>query len=137
MARLLAHLFDVTERFGMETRTELILLQRTMVVVEGVARSLDPNLNIWEAARPVVESWMKDNLGPAALRRDLERTAQVLARFGPRLPAMAEKALQKLADDQPIEVEQEGGVMKRIAAVAFGAGLIGAVAGALAALTLG
>jgi len=47
MARLLSHLFDVTERFGMETRTELILLQRTMVVVEGVGRSLDPTLNIW------------------------------------------------------------------------------------------
>ena len=47
MARLLSYLFEVTERFGMETRTELILLQRTMVVVEGVARSLDPQMNIW------------------------------------------------------------------------------------------
>ena len=44
---LLAYLFEVTERFGMETRTELILLQRTMVVVEGVSRSLDPDINIW------------------------------------------------------------------------------------------
>ena len=53
MAKLLSHLFDVTERFGMETRTELILLQRTMVVVEGVSRSLNPaSLDIWEAARP-------------------------------------------------------------------------------------
>ncbi|MEO1292533.1 MAG: 2-polyprenylphenol 6-hydroxylase, partial [Pseudomonadota bacterium] len=49
MARLLGHLFDVTERFGMQTRTELILLQRTMVVVEGVARSLDPSMNLWTA----------------------------------------------------------------------------------------
>ena len=48
MARLLAHLFEVTERFGMETRTELILLQRTMVVVEGVGRSLNPAMNMWE-----------------------------------------------------------------------------------------
>ena len=52
MARLLAYLFEVTERFGMETRTELILLQRTMVVVEGVARSLDPHINIWQVAQP-------------------------------------------------------------------------------------
>ncbi|MEM9430859.1 MAG: 2-polyprenylphenol 6-hydroxylase, partial [Pseudomonadota bacterium] len=71
MARLLAHLFDVTERFGMETRTELILLQRTMVVVEGVSRSLDPELNIWETSKPVVEAYIRDNLGPTAVVRDL------------------------------------------------------------------
>jgi ubiquinone biosynthesis protein len=93
MARLLAYLFEVTERFGMETRTELILLQRTMVVVEGVARSLDPHINIWQVARPVVESYIKDNVGPKALLRDLGRTAMVLARFGPRLPAMVEARL--------------------------------------------
>ena len=52
MGRLLNYLFEVTERFGMETRTELILLQRTMVVVEGVARSLDPHINIWEGRPP-------------------------------------------------------------------------------------
>jgi ubiquinone biosynthesis protein len=54
MARLLAHLFEVTERFGMQTQTRLILLQRTMVVVEGVARSLNPRTNIWTAAKPIV-----------------------------------------------------------------------------------
>ncbi|REC51988.1 2-polyprenylphenol 6-hydroxylase, partial [Rhodosalinus sediminis] len=59
MGRLLAYLFEVTEKFGMETRTELILLQRTMVVVEGVARSLDPRMNIWEVARPVVEDYIQ------------------------------------------------------------------------------
>lgn len=93
MARLLSHLFEVTERFGMETRTELLLLQRTMVVVEGVARSLDPQLNMWEVARPVVESYIRDSVGPKALLRDLSKTARVLARFGPRLPALVEDAL--------------------------------------------
>ena len=67
MARLLAQLFDVTERFGMETRTELILLQRTMVVVEGVARSLDPSLNMWTVAKPEVEDYIKTHLGPRAM----------------------------------------------------------------------
>jgi ubiquinone biosynthesis protein len=87
MARLLAYLFEVTERFGMETRTELILLQRTMVVVEGVARSLDPHINIWTVARPVVEGYITKNIGPRALLRDLRRTAPVvLSRFGPKLP---------------------------------------------------
>ncbi len=93
MGRLLAFLFEVTERFGMETRTELILLQRTMVVVEGVGRSLDPDLNIWAAARPVVEEYIARNIGPQAVARDLWRTALVLSRFGPRLPQLAEAAL--------------------------------------------
>jgi len=93
MGRLLAYLFEVTERFGMETRTELILLQRTMVVVEGVARSFDPNINIWKVAQPVVEDYIARNIGPKAVLRDLARTAQVLARFGPKLPQLAEAAL--------------------------------------------
>jgi ubiquinone biosynthesis protein len=94
MAKLLSHLFDVTERFGMETRTELILLQRTMVVVEGVSRSLNPtSLDIWEAARPEVENYIKNNLGPKALLRDLIKTAQTLSHFGPKLPSLLENLL--------------------------------------------
>lgn len=93
MARLLAYLFEVTERFGMQTRTELILLQRTMVVVEGVARSLNPQTNIWHDAKPIVESYIKDNVGPKALLRDLQKTALVLARFGPKLPRLVEDQL--------------------------------------------
>ena len=95
MARLLTYLFEVTERFGMETRTELILLQRTMVVVEGVARSLNPNINIWQVARPVVEDYIRRNVGPRALLTDLVRTAQVLGRFGPKLPEMVESLLMQ------------------------------------------
>ena len=97
MGRLLNYLFEVTERFGMETRTELILLQRTMVVVEGVARSLNPSINIWEVAQPVVEDYIKGSIGPRAVMRDLTSTAMVLARFGPRLPALVESALIRQA----------------------------------------
>lgn len=101
MARLLSYLFEVTERFGMQTRTELILLQRTMVVVEGVARSLNPAINMWEVARPVVETYIRENLGPRAALRDLVRTAQVLGRFGPRLPALVEAALEHQTGTAP------------------------------------
>lgn len=97
MGHLLNYLFDVTERFGMETRTELILLQRTMVVVEGVARSLDPHMNIWQVAHPVVEDYIKQSIGPRAILGDLARTAKVLARFGPRLPGLVEGALMRQA----------------------------------------
>lgn len=95
MARLLAHLFEVTERFGMQTRTELILLQRTMVVVEGVARSLNPAMNMWETARPVVTDYIRSNLGPAAVARDLGETLRILTRFGPQLPQLAEAVLTR------------------------------------------
>lgn len=101
MARLLAYLFEVTERFGMETRTELILLQRTMVVVEGVARSLNSNINMWQVARPVVERYIRENVGPQALIRDLMRTARVLGRFGPRLPQIAEALLVRHTEAPP------------------------------------
>lgn len=93
MARLLAYLFEVTERFGMETRTELILLQRTMVVVEGVSRSLNPHINIWEIAQPIVGDYITQNVGPKALLRDLNATVRVLAKYGPKLPQLAEDAL--------------------------------------------
>lgn len=93
MGRLLAYLFEVTEKFGMATRTELILLQRTMVVVEGVARSLNPQLNIWEVGRPVLENYIAESMGPKALANDLVRTVRVLARFGPKLPDMVEDLL--------------------------------------------
>ncbi len=93
MANLLAYLFEVTERFGMRTRTELILLQRTMVVVEGVARSVDPQLNIWDAAKPVVSDYIKSNLGPKALASDTAKVAQMLGRYAPLLPGIIEQTL--------------------------------------------
>src|SRR5213075_3607518 len=65
MARLLALLFEVTGLFDMKTRPELLLLQKTMVVVEGVARGLDPKLDMWTVAEPVVREWIERHLGPA------------------------------------------------------------------------
>ena len=98
MARLLGQLFKTTETFGMETRTELILLQKTMVMVEGVARDLDPDVNMWQAARPVVEEWMKENLGPKAIARDLGRAALTLSSLGPRLPEAAERIVMMFGE---------------------------------------
>lgn len=118
MARLLAHLFDVTERFGMETRVELILLQRTMVVVEGVSRSLNPGLNMWEVAHPVVEQYILDNVGPKALARDLWATVQVLGRFGPKLPHIAEMALRRM--DEPEQPAQHQPFMGPMGYVGIG-----------------
>ncbi|MEM9231141.1 MAG: 2-polyprenylphenol 6-hydroxylase [Pseudomonadota bacterium] len=128
MARLLAHLFDVTERFGMETRTELILLQRTMVVVEGVARSLNPNMNMWQTAQPVVESYIGDNIGPKAVVRDLTKTVRILSRFGPLLPVMAERAL---IDTNTPDEKPERNTLPWWVWLLTGAGLAGGVAALL------
>lgn len=107
MANLLAYLFEVTERFGMRTQTQLILLQRTMVVVEGVARSVDPQLNIWEAARPVVSDYIKSNLGPRALAGDMARVAQTVGRYGPLLPRIVEQALWDRAHPEETRPQPE------------------------------
>jgi len=96
MARLLGQLFAVTERFGMETQTQLLLLQKTMVMVEGVARDLDPDVNMWNAARPVLEEWMRKNIGPEGIARDLKSTAEILLGLGPRLPQAAERLVMLL-----------------------------------------
>ena len=69
IARLLAQLFQVTEQFQMETQPQLLLLQKTMVLVEGIGRRLDPSVNIWTLARPLVEEWMRENRGPEAQLR--------------------------------------------------------------------
>ena len=120
MGRLLAHLFEVTERFGMQTRTELILLQRTMVVVEGVARTLDPRMNIWDTAGPVVEGYIRDSLGPKAFARDLAKSAWILARFSPRLPELARAALVRTATPAP---SWRPGLLLAALYMAAGAGL--------------
>lgn len=128
MARLLAYLFEVTERFGMETRTELILLQRTMVVVEGVARSLDPNMNMWQVARPVVERYIHENIGPRALVRDLLRTVRVLGRFGPRLPQVAEALLvRQIAEPAAAPARRGGDALLLLCGVAIGAAAVAAL----------
>jgi len=125
MARLLAHLFEVTERFGMQTRTELILLQRTMVVVEGVARSLNPQMNMWETSRPVVTDYIRSNLGPAAMARDLAATLRVLSRFGPQLPKLAEAALARTnAPPPPPERRRPPGWAYALGGAVLGAALV-------------
>ncbi len=86
MGRLLGQLFEITGLFDMNMRPELILLQKTMVTVEGVARKIDPDHDIWAAARPVVERWVARELSPAAKVRELVkkggRALDALARLG-------------------------------------------------------
>ncbi len=93
MAKLLSLLFEVTAIFDMATRTELILLQKTMVVVEGVARSLHPQLNIWTVSEPVVKDWITRNLGPVGIVQNAGSGALQLAKTAAHLPELAARAV--------------------------------------------
>ena len=88
MNRLLTQLFEVTALFDMRLRPELVLLQKTMVTVEGVARRLDPRLDIWAAAEPVVRRWISRELSPLNRLLDLgEQARGVLTRLAAAPPA--------------------------------------------------
>jgi len=88
MAKLLTLLFEVTGLFDMRTRPELLLLQKTMVVVEGVGRSLDPKLDMWQVAEPVVREWIERHLGPAGRIQGAAESAGEVGRFLGGVPAL-------------------------------------------------
>jgi ubiquinone biosynthesis protein len=88
MARLFMLLFEITGLFDMRTRPELLLLQKTMVVVEGVARSLDPKLDMWTVAEPVVREWIERNLGPVGRLEDAAEGAVEVGRFFGDVPGL-------------------------------------------------
>ncbi|WP_185983965.1 2-polyprenylphenol 6-hydroxylase [Aureimonas mangrovi] len=104
MGHLLTLLFEVTELFEMRTRPELILLQKTMVVVEGVARSYDPRFNMWSAAEPVVSEYILRELGPAAKLREAREGIEAIGRLARRVPDLA-TGLEILARDMPDLIE--------------------------------
>jgi ubiquinone biosynthesis protein len=92
MARLFMLLFEITGLFDMRTRPELLLLQKTMVVVEGVARSLDPKLDMWKTAEPVVREWVERHLGPAGALEGAADGASEVGRFIGSVPGLLTRA---------------------------------------------
>jgi ubiquinone biosynthesis protein len=106
MAKLLTLLFEVTGLFDMRTRPELLLLQKTMVVVEGVARSLDPKLDMWSTAEPVVREWMTRNLGPAGKLENVAQGAADIGRFVGNAPGLLTRGARVL--DQLDEMTRDG-----------------------------
>ncbi|MDC0205371.1 2-polyprenylphenol 6-hydroxylase, partial [Pelagibacteraceae bacterium] len=91
-SKLLSQLFEVTEKFNMQTQIQLLLLQKTMVVVEGVARKLDPDTNIWDVSKPVLENWLKDIKDPInRVGEAIDNASEVLKKL-PDLPIIMDKA---------------------------------------------
>jgi ubiquinone biosynthesis protein len=100
--KLLVRLFEVSRRFRMEIQPQLVLLQKTLLQVEGLGRQLDPDLDLRRAAQPILERWMNQQLGPRALLRHLREEAPLWARTLPQLPRLVHRVL---ADDTPQRVE--------------------------------
>lgn len=133
VARLLAQLFRISESFGMQTQPQLLLLQKTMVVAEGVGRTLDPAINMWELIRPLIESWAVENRGvESRLKEALGEGFEVAQRL-PRLVAEAEAALATLRqgvltlDPATVEALKRGrgtGALWIVALVALALGLV-------------
>jgi len=122
IAKLLGLLFQVTERFEMETQPQLLLLQKTMLVTEGVGRKLNPDINMWTLARPLIEAWMRDHRGPAARVREHVRA---IAEAAERLPVMTrnlDQALERLnrppAPIRPVQITLQWPVWAAIAMLA-------------------
>ena len=115
MAKLLMLLFEVTGLFDMRTRPELLLLQKTMVVVEGVARTLDPKLDMWSVADPVVREWIERNLGPAGRLEDVAEGAGEIGRFAAQVPSLltprrhADRPVRRHHPRRPGAVAGDGG----------------------------
>ena len=96
-AKLLKQLFDITEKFNMQTQPQLLLLQKTMVVVEGVSRKLNSDTNIWETSKPVLEKWLKETKDPISnFAETIKESTEVLKRL-PELPKIMDKANQALS----------------------------------------
>jgi len=102
MAHLLIRLFQTTRRFHMETQPQLILLQKTMVNVEGIAREFNPAMNIWTAVQPLLREWMMAEKGPARLWRELRREAPEWGRLLPGLPRQTASFLERALNDELI-----------------------------------
>ena len=94
--KLLKQLFDVTEKFNMQTQPQLLMLQKTMVVVEGVARKLNPETNIWKTSKPVLEKWLTETKDPiSSINETLKDSVDAIKKL-PNLPEIMDKANQAL-----------------------------------------
>jgi ubiquinone biosynthesis protein len=106
MAKLLTLLFEITGLFDMKTRPELVMLQKTMVVVEGVARTLDPQLDMWSTSEPVVREWIERHLGPLGKLQDAGEGITGLARAAMKLPDLVSRGERLVGE---LEASTAGG----------------------------
>jgi ubiquinone biosynthesis protein len=132
MAKVLTLLFEITALFEMATRVELVMLQKTMVVVEGVARKLDPQLNMWSTAEPVVSAWIAEHLGPIGRVQDAGRIFSSLASFLGDAPRRLEQIADKF--EARLEADSEREIAKIVPELTLRVGFTFVLTGFLLAL---
>ena len=98
--RLVVRLFQVARRFHMSVQPQLVLLQKTLLNIEGLGRQLYPELNLWETAKPFLERWMREQVGPRALVKALGRELPAVAPLIPELPGLIHELLRRMRDEQ-------------------------------------
>ena len=113
--RVLVQLFQAARRFHMEVQPQLVLLQKTLLNIEGLGRQLYPDLDLWETAKPFLDRWMREQLGTRALLREVRRRAPTWGETLPALPGLAYDAL-KLARSGDIEVRMRSEELDRVRA---------------------
>jgi ubiquinone biosynthesis protein len=100
LGMVLMRLFQTSRRFQVEIQPQLVLLQKTLLNIEGLGRQLDPNLDLWSTAKPFLEKWMLEQMGPQRLWRELRNEAPTYAKLLPELPRLFYRFLQHNNDDQ-------------------------------------
>ncbi len=100
LGMVLMRLFQTSRRFQVEIQPQLVLLQKTLLNIEGLGRQLDPNLDLWSTAKPFLEKWMLEQMGPQRLWRELRNEAPTYAKLLPELPRLFYRFLQNKNDDQ-------------------------------------
>jgi ubiquinone biosynthesis protein len=93
--KILLRLFQTSRRFNVEIQPQLVMLQKTLLNIEGLGRQLDPELDLWKTAKPFLERWMSEQVGQRALLRALQQEAPYLARTLPQLPRLVHQALAR------------------------------------------
>ena len=111
VANLLGQMFKIAAEFEMETQPQLLLLQKTMMVTEGVGRMLNPNLNMWELARPMVEQWGEEQFGVAGKMKDAARHGQDMVKKIPLMLEYAENTLKNFADPKGVKMHPDSVAM--------------------------
>ncbi|MDB5507084.1 MAG: 2-polyprenylphenol hydroxylase [Devosia sp.] len=119
MAKVLGQLFAITEMFDMAARPELLLLQKNMVLVEGVARALDPDLDMWTAAEPVVGDWVRREAGPLGRLTDVAENLKTVSATLQRLPGIVSMAESALRDYHAERTRRTGQGLRWLIGIAF------------------
>ena len=97
---LLLRLFQTARAFNMEVQPQLLLLEKTLIHIEGIGRQLYPQLDLWATAKPFIERWLSEQLGVSALLRGLRQNLPYIAEHLPDLPQLAYKALERVANGE-------------------------------------